>query len=188
MALWKYGLAGAFCCFVAAVASAQTSATPAPAAVASSRANSQSVRDAQQTLEALKLDPGPADGMLGPRTKAAVKRFQEAEKLSATGTLDARTRARLAERRREHVVQLQKALKETGQGPGPGGWRDGEPDAGRTEAVRLRSAAVEPSRPVRGHQPPETRLRGEPPAVTVIVGVLKSGSDDQGHRAREVTQ
>lgn len=100
MGLWKYGLAGASCCLVAAVAFAQTPATPAPAAVASSRANSQHVREAQQTLEALKLDPGPADGMLGPRTKAAVKRFQEAEKLSATGTLDAQTRARLAERQR----------------------------------------------------------------------------------------
>jgi peptidoglycan hydrolase-like protein with peptidoglycan-binding domain len=87
--------------------------------VASSRADSQNVRNVQQTLEALKLDPGPADGMFGPRTKAAVKRFQEAEKLSATGTLDAQTRARLTERRREHVVQLQKALNETGHNPGP---------------------------------------------------------------------
>jgi hypothetical protein len=61
MGIWKYWLAGASCCFVA-VASAQAPATPAPAAVASSRADSQNVRNAQQTLEALKLDPGPADG------------------------------------------------------------------------------------------------------------------------------
>ena len=94
------------------------SAAPAPAAGASARAT-QSVREVQQTLEALKLDPGPADGMMGPRTKAALKRFQEAEKLKATGTLDAQTQARLAERRREHVVQLQNALKETGHDPGP---------------------------------------------------------------------
>ena len=142
MALWKYVLAGALCCLVAAVASAQTPATPAPAAVASSRANSQNVRDAQQTLEALKLDPGPADGMLGPRTKAAVKRFQEAEKLSATGTLDAQTRARLAERRREHVVQLQKALKETGHDPGPA---DGVMGSQTRAAVRRYAAAPAPS-------------------------------------------
>jgi peptidoglycan hydrolase-like protein with peptidoglycan-binding domain len=127
--------------------------------VASPRADSQNVRDAQQTLEALKLDPGPADGRLGPRTKAAVKRFQEAEKLSATGTLDAQTRARLAQRRREHVVQLQKALKETGQDPGPADGVMGSQDAGRGEAVRLRSGAAEPSRSVRGHRPPEARLR-----------------------------
>ena len=142
MGLWKYGLAGASCFFVAAVASAQTPATAAPAAVASSRADSQNVRNAQQTLEALKLDPGPADGMLGPRTKAAVKRFQEAENLSATGTLDARTRARLAERRREHVVQLQKALKETGHDPGPA---DGVMGNQTRAAVRRYASAPAPS-------------------------------------------
>jgi peptidoglycan hydrolase-like protein with peptidoglycan-binding domain len=98
--------------------------------------------DAQQTLEALKLDPGPADGRLGPRTKAAVKRFQEAEKLSATGTLDAQTRARLAERRREHVVQLQKALKETGQDPGPA---DGVMGSQTRAAVRRYASAPAPS-------------------------------------------
>jgi peptidoglycan hydrolase-like protein with peptidoglycan-binding domain len=141
MGLWKYWLAGASCCFVA-VASAQTPATAAPAAVASSRPDSQSVRNAQQTLEALKLDPGPADGLLGPRTKAAVKRFQEAEKLSATGTLDAQTRARLAERRREHVVQLQKALKETGQDPGPA---DGVLGGQTRAALRRYASAPAPS-------------------------------------------
>jgi peptidoglycan hydrolase-like protein with peptidoglycan-binding domain len=142
MGLWKYGLAGASCCFVAAVASAQTPATAAPAAVASSRADSQNVRDAQQTLEALKLDPGPVDGMFGPRTKAAVKRFQEAENLRATGTLDAQTRARLAERRREHVVQLQKALKETGHDPGPA---DGVMGSQTRAAVRRYASAPAPS-------------------------------------------
>jgi peptidoglycan hydrolase-like protein with peptidoglycan-binding domain len=142
MGLWKYGLAGASCCFVAAVASAQAPATAAPAAVASSRADSQNVRNAQQTLEALKLDPGPADGMFGPRTKAAVKRFQEAENLRATGTLDAQTRARLAERRREHVVQLQKALKETGHDPGPA---DGVMGTQTRAAVRRYASAPAPS-------------------------------------------
>jgi peptidoglycan hydrolase-like protein with peptidoglycan-binding domain len=142
MGLWKYGLAGASCCFVVAVASAQTPATAAPAAVASSRADSQNVRNAQQTLEALKLDPGPADGMFGPRTKAAVKRFQEAENLRATGTLDAQTRARLAERRREHVVQLQKALKETGHDPGPA---DGVMGTQTRAAVRRYASAPAPS-------------------------------------------
>ena len=65
MGLWKFSVTGATWCLVAAVAVALTSAAPAPAAGASARAT-QSVREAQQTLEALKLDPGPADGMMGP--------------------------------------------------------------------------------------------------------------------------
>jgi peptidoglycan hydrolase-like protein with peptidoglycan-binding domain len=91
MGLWKFSVAGASWCLAAAVAVALTLAAPSPAAGTSARAT-QSVREAQQTLEALKLDPGPADGVMGPRTKAALKRFQEAEKLKATGTLDARRR------------------------------------------------------------------------------------------------
>jgi peptidoglycan hydrolase-like protein with peptidoglycan-binding domain len=110
--------------------------------MASSHPSGQNVRDAQQTLEALKLDPGPADGMFGPRTKAAVKRFQEAEKLTASGTLNAHTRARLAQRRREHVVQLQKALKETGHDPGP---TDGIMGSQTRAAVRQYASAPAPS-------------------------------------------
>ena len=102
-------------CLVVLLSLTPAAVTPARAAEPSAR----SVREAQQTLEALQLDPGPADGILGPRTKTALRRFQEAEKLSATGALDEETRGRLAERRRQHVVQLQQALKQTGHDPGP---------------------------------------------------------------------
>ena len=54
------------------------------------------VRGAQQTLRAKGFDPGPIDGVMGPRTTAAVREFQSKEGLMATGQLDADTRARLA--------------------------------------------------------------------------------------------
>jgi hypothetical protein len=54
------------------------------------------VRGAQQTLRDKGFDPGPVDGVMGPRTSAAVREFQSKEGLTATGQLDADTRARLA--------------------------------------------------------------------------------------------
>ncbi len=54
------------------------------------------VRSAQQALRDRGFDPGPIDGVMGPRTTAAVKDFQQKENLSVTGSLDADTNARLA--------------------------------------------------------------------------------------------
>jgi hypothetical protein len=53
------------------------------------------VRDAQRALRAKGFDPGPVDGVMGPRTTAAIKSFQEKENLTATGSLDAETHMRL---------------------------------------------------------------------------------------------
>ena len=53
------------------------------------------VRAAQQALRARGFDPGPVDGVMGPRTSAAVREFQQKENLTVTGQLDAETRSRL---------------------------------------------------------------------------------------------
>jgi peptidoglycan hydrolase-like protein with peptidoglycan-binding domain len=53
------------------------------------------VRAAQQALRDKGFDPGPIDGMKGPRTTAAIKEFQQKENLPATGTLDSQTRTQL---------------------------------------------------------------------------------------------
>ena len=52
-------------------------------------------RNAQQALQAKGFNPGPIDGVYGPRTEAAVRDFQKAEGLKATGKMDADTRAKL---------------------------------------------------------------------------------------------
>jgi peptidoglycan hydrolase-like protein with peptidoglycan-binding domain len=53
------------------------------------------VRQAQMALKEKGHDPGPIDGIMGPRTSAAVRDFQKAENLKDTGRLDADTKARL---------------------------------------------------------------------------------------------
>ena len=53
------------------------------------------VRAAQMALRDKGHDPGPIDGVMGPRTSAAIRDFQQKENLSATGQLDAETRSKL---------------------------------------------------------------------------------------------
>lgn len=50
------------------------------------------VRDAQQRLQTYGFYNGPADGLWGPETKAAVERYQQNRGLTVTGRLDDATR------------------------------------------------------------------------------------------------
>lgn len=52
---------------------------------------SASVREAQQALQDKGHDVGPIDGVMGPKTAAAVREFQQAQGLKATGRLDRET-------------------------------------------------------------------------------------------------
>jgi murein L,D-transpeptidase YcbB/YkuD len=56
-----------------------------------STAASPTVRSAQQALNDRGYDVGAVDGVYGPNTQDAVVRFQQAQGLSQTGTLDAPT-------------------------------------------------------------------------------------------------
>lgn len=53
------------------------------------------VKKVQEALKDKGHDPGPIDGVLGPRTQEALKAFQLASGLRATGRIDAETAAKL---------------------------------------------------------------------------------------------
>ena len=50
-----------------------------------------SVRDAQQALKDKGFDPGPVDGVMGPKTHAAIRSYQEKNSLAADGRLGPQT-------------------------------------------------------------------------------------------------
>ena len=56
---------------------------------------SNTIREAQQQLKAAGFDPGPADGRLGPSTRAALSDYQAAHRLPKTGNLDRATQRSL---------------------------------------------------------------------------------------------
>jgi peptidoglycan hydrolase-like protein with peptidoglycan-binding domain len=58
-------------------------------------AKGEQVKAAQQALKDKGHDPGAIDGMMGPKTQAAVRDFQGKEGLKASGRLDAETLAKL---------------------------------------------------------------------------------------------
>lgn len=64
------------------------------AAATTARHNADMQR-AQERLRSAGFDPGPADGVFGSKTRAALRQFQTAQGLPATGTLDERTRKAL---------------------------------------------------------------------------------------------
>jgi peptidoglycan hydrolase-like protein with peptidoglycan-binding domain len=53
------------------------------------------VKQAQEKLSAAGHDAGPADGILGSQTQAAVKEFQQSKGIQTSGQLDSQTLAEL---------------------------------------------------------------------------------------------
>ena len=52
-------------------------------------------KEVQEALKAKGNDPGPIDGSMGPKTRAALKAFQEANGLKGTGQMDNQTSEKL---------------------------------------------------------------------------------------------
>jgi peptidoglycan hydrolase-like protein with peptidoglycan-binding domain len=55
----------------------------------------QDVRQGQEALKNQGQDPGPIDGIMGPRTRQALRAFQSKNGLKQTGTLDTANREKL---------------------------------------------------------------------------------------------
>jgi Putative peptidoglycan binding domain len=90
-------LLGAPCARASSRASAEPVGSPAPVLPAAHVPTPapRFVRDAQRALRDLGYAPGPMDGIVGPRTREALRRYQRSEGLPTTGRLDVETMARL---------------------------------------------------------------------------------------------
>jgi peptidoglycan hydrolase-like protein with peptidoglycan-binding domain len=109
------------------------------------------IRQAQEALKNKGRDPGPIDGVLGPRTVAALDAYQKAEGLATTGRLDDKTLESLGVKplpeprlRADRVRELQQALADRGYDPGP---VDGVMGTRTRAAVRKYVAVPPPQAP-----------------------------------------
>lgn len=144
--------------------------------------SSNQVRDLQQELSSRGYDPGDADGQWGPRTRQALRQFQQDQNLAASGRPDQRTLAALGiegagiqtgavppgqpeEMQRQQGAEPEgfREREETGQLPdtgseAPGGAPESE-RMGATEGVEpdIRRGVPEPSGPEAEQPLPETR-------------------------------
>jgi peptidoglycan hydrolase-like protein with peptidoglycan-binding domain len=59
------------------------------------RKGSEEIVKVQEALKAKGEEPGSIDGIMGNKTRAALKKFQEQNKLKVTGTLDEQTAEKL---------------------------------------------------------------------------------------------
>lgn len=109
-----------------------------------------SVREVQVSLRQQGYDPGPVDGVVGPRTQTALASYQRAQGLAATGHLDSETLVRLDVDQRvfaadaQHVRSVQEALKNAGHDPGP---LDGVKGPRTRAALRRYATAPAPGAP-----------------------------------------
>lgn len=117
-----------FVCVLIGIALGSAAWTPETTLAASHavrKPNPGLIREVQQALKDKGHDPGPIDGVLGPKVRSALRSYQKAEGLRVTGRPDSTTMDRLGIGARSgplpqaRVLELQKALAQTGHDPGP---------------------------------------------------------------------
>lgn len=82
-----------------------------------SAASSDDVMKVQKSLSEKGYYAGPADGRLGPQTRAGIRQYQKSENLAVTGRLDAETAGKLG----VGPESIGGSLKGAGQEVGKGG-------------------------------------------------------------------
>ena len=76
---------------------------------------SKAVRELQLQLRRLGDRPGPIDGLYGPRTEAAVERFQRSHGLAVDGVVGPQTKGRLLAQRAEQLSARKPSPTQTGK-------------------------------------------------------------------------
>src|SRR6266403_1988600 len=87
--------------------------------IAAKTESSDEVRQAQTALKEKGQDPGPIDGIHGPRTSTALRSYQKAENIKVTGRLDSETKAHLMGGQASSTTATPSASPTTGQTPAP---------------------------------------------------------------------
>ena len=95
----------------------------APVALAQSH---NSVREAQQALKDKGFDPGPVDGVMGPKTRAAIRTYQEKNSLEADGHLGPQTLSSLGVQNATPGRKMKTAGTNIKEGYSEGGKQIGE--------------------------------------------------------------
>jgi len=124
------------------------------------------VRTLQRTLRRLGWSPGPIDGLFGPRTEAAVMRFQRAAGVKTDGVVGPRT------------FQELRTAKPRPLKAGAGNGRRGGSPRVRSLQARLRGLGLRPG-PVDGRFGPRTQaavMRLQAAAGAPLSGVVDTGT------------
>ena len=104
-------------------------------AATATAASSEEIRTVQKSLNDKGYDAGPVDGVLGTRTRAAIREYQTSEKLTVNGRLDVETAGKLG----VGPESIGGSFKAAGQEVGEGGqelgheMKQGKPVAGGKE-------------------------------------------------------
>jgi putative peptidoglycan binding protein len=76
------------------------------------------VKQVQEALKEKGFDPGPADGVMGQKTRDALRQFQQSKNLKATGRLDAETAQELGVNQGASGKSSQKSGARSSEGSG----------------------------------------------------------------------
>ena len=122
---------------VASAANLSNEKKPSPFRLGESRAAArrEATKEAQQSLNDKGFDAGPADGVLGPRTRAGIRQYQKSEDLPVTGRLDAETASQLRAGRESIAGNFKGAGRDVAEGGNELGHalKQGEPVAAGKE-------------------------------------------------------
>jgi peptidoglycan hydrolase-like protein with peptidoglycan-binding domain len=137
-----------------------------PSGSAGMAASSDDIRKLQQALRDKGLDPGPINGVMGPKTQEAVRAFQQRQGLNATGRLDAQTQSALG------MAPSGSSPQSGFHTPGSGG-----PSAGTSvEPAVPRDPSIKPGEPLPPTSPsPGARSPGSSPGSSGASGGGSAG-------------
>lgn len=151
----------------------------------SSPGKSRPVLELQRNLQRLGARPGPVDGLFGPLTEAAVKRFQGAHGLATDGVVGTQTKTRLL------AQGAKRSATDTSRTPHTGQLTRKSPSGGTpAESATEHPARIAPSVALTRAGSPASE--GTPPELLALLAVLAAGAlllalRTHGRRAREAT-